>query len=230
MKIFLGVLLFVLVLASFTVVSASPENPQPVKLNLSHIKCVDGEVEIHFVLLHVPDIITPGNLIYNYGIIYPEKVSGEVWHYTTHLLDGYYDVTMAFVTVGDLIVNLHNPSEYKGEYYCNQTPTNTPTKEFTPTDTPTLTFTPTPTATFTASPTGTLTATPVITETVDPTLTPTRINTLPPPPQNTPNLLPITGADLKEGEYNLSWILMLVGVIIALIGLLKIIGSNEKED
>jgi len=51
-------------------VSSSPQSIsgsaklQAPKLNLSHIECVDGAVEIHFVLLFVPDGVTPGTLTY----------------------------------------------------------------------------------------------------------------------------------------------------------------------
>ncbi|MHB8136527.1 MAG: hypothetical protein ACYDH1_20130, partial [Anaerolineaceae bacterium] len=58
------------------------------KLNLSHIYCVNKEVEVHFVLLNVPDSIYPGNVIYSYGEISPTSKSGNVWHYFDYKTDG----------------------------------------------------------------------------------------------------------------------------------------------
>jgi hypothetical protein len=98
--------------------SAAPT--QPAKLNLSHIECVDGAVEIHFVLLFVPDGVTPGTLTYTYGTIEPGPHTGNVWHFTASgLPDGFYDVTGAMVTLSNgTVVTLHNPGDYAGEYDC----------------------------------------------------------------------------------------------------------------
>jgi hypothetical protein len=93
--------------------------PPDYKLNLSHIKCVEGSVEIHFVLLNVPDGITPGTLTYTYGTISPSKDTGNVWHYTDYKPDGSYNITSASVDVGGTTVNLHNPGEYAGDYWCS---------------------------------------------------------------------------------------------------------------
>lgn len=108
-------------------VSSSPQSltgsartTQAPKLNLSHIECVDGAVEIHFVLLFVPDGVTPGTLSYTYGTIPPGANTGNVWHFTASgLSDGYYDVTSASVTLSDgAVVTLHNPGDHAGEYDC----------------------------------------------------------------------------------------------------------------
>ena len=95
---------------------------QAPKLNLSHIECVDGAVEVHFVLLFVPAGVTPGTLTYTYGAIQPGKHTGNVWHFTASgLADGYYDVTSASVTLSNgAVVTLHNPGEYAGEYDCGE--------------------------------------------------------------------------------------------------------------
>jgi hypothetical protein len=73
------------------------------------------------VLLNVPDGITPGTLTYTYGTIAPGANTGNVWHYTAHVADGYYDVTSASVDVDGVTVSLHNPSDYAGTYNCSQT-------------------------------------------------------------------------------------------------------------
>lgn len=76
--------------------AANIQPKQDLQLNLSHIACVNGQVEIHFVLLNVPDGITPGNLTYTYGdgstthtsTISPGKNVGNVWHYTDYQSPG----------------------------------------------------------------------------------------------------------------------------------------------
>ena len=93
--------------------------PSDYKLNLSHIECVEGSVEIHFVLLNVPDGITPGTLTYTYGTISPSKDTGNAWHYSDYKTDGYYNITSATVDVGGTTVNLHNPGDYAGNYWCS---------------------------------------------------------------------------------------------------------------
>ncbi len=155
------------------------------QLNLSHIACVNGQVEIHFVLLNVPDGVVPGTLTYTYGSIPPSSNTGNVWHYLDYKPSGYFDISSASVDVNGTTVTLHNPDAYAGTYDC--APTSTPTSTFVPTVTftPTSTYTPTslpsstPTATLTstpgpsASPTSTFTptATSLPTETVTPTAT-----------------------------------------------------------
>lgn len=100
-----------------------PPPPSPdYQLNLSHVMCVDGQVEIHFVLLNVPDGITPGTLTYTYGTIVPGNHTGNVWHYTDYKPGGYYDIQSASVVVDGATVNLHNPGAYAGTYQCSPPP------------------------------------------------------------------------------------------------------------
>jgi hypothetical protein len=151
------------------------------KLNWSHATCVESgqnqyKVEVHFVLLNVPDGVTPGKLHYPYGEINPSKDSGNVWHYTAYLNDGNIKIDWAYVWVNGEKVTLHNPNEYNGDYNCHPTPTSTNTSTATPTNTPTSTSTSTstPTNTSTATATDTPTNTP---ETPTPTATDTPTNT-----------------------------------------------------
>ena len=131
----------------------SNNNQQGLQLNLSHIVCLNnGMVEIHFVLLNVPDGVTPGTLTYTYGSIAPGAHTGNVWHYTDNKPSGYYNITSASVVVNGTTVYLHNPGAYAGTYSCGATPTLT--TNLTPT------FTPTPTNTPTELPTNTPTNTP----------------------------------------------------------------------
>lgn len=116
------------------------------QLNLSHIACVEGQVEIHFVLLNVPDEVTPGTLSYTYGTILPSKQSGNVWHYTDIKPSGYYNITDASVEVGGATVYLHNPGAYSGTYQCSSTSTPAATSTPTVTVIPTMTATPTSTS------------------------------------------------------------------------------------
>lgn len=88
------------------------------QLNLSHIECAQNQVEIHFVLLNVPDGVTPGTLTYTYGTINPGAHTGNVWHYTDYKPDGTYNITSATVVVGGVTVQLHNPGAYAGDYNC----------------------------------------------------------------------------------------------------------------
>ncbi len=170
------------------------------QLNLSHIACVDGKVEIHFVLLNVPDGITPGTLTYTYGSISPTKNTGNVWHYFDYQSDGFYNVTSASVNVGGTTVNLHNPGTDSGTYDCipDNTPTNTPsfTLTNTSTNTPTDTSTPTITNTPTSTSTGTITAT------YTPTITDTPTNTPTDTPTNTPTSTSV------DDPYNLEFFCM----------------------
>ena len=99
-----------------------PCPPPNYQLNLSHIECVGGLVEIHFVLLNVPAGITPGTLTYTYGSIAPGAHDGNVWHYFDYKPDGYYDIQSASVVVNGVTVNLHNPGTYAGTYDCAPDP------------------------------------------------------------------------------------------------------------
>ncbi|MGA2504805.1 MAG: hypothetical protein ABSG01_12005 [Anaerolineales bacterium] len=96
--------------------------PPDYQLNLSHIQCVNGQVEIHFVLQNVPDGVTPGTLSYTYGSIDPTNHTGNVWHYYDYKPDGYYNVTSASVVVNGTTVSLHNPGDYADTYNCGTTP------------------------------------------------------------------------------------------------------------
>lgn len=157
---FLGNLSYIfgvaLVIASLLVNAFPPRSAlalvpsQDPQLNISHILCVDGQVEIHFVLLNVPDGVTPGTLTYTYGSVAAGKNVGNVWHYYDYKPDGYYNITSASVDVNGVTVTLHNPGAYADTYQCG-------TK--TPTETPTETLTSTPTETITETPTGTPTET-----------------------------------------------------------------------
>ncbi|MBI4733030.1 MAG: hypothetical protein HY781_13060 [Chloroflexi bacterium] len=109
----------------------TPPEPDEVQLNLSHIYCYDGDdpdliglVEIHFVLLNVPDGITPGTLTYTYGSIAPTSHTGNVWHYFDYKPDGYYDIQSASVVVDGETINLHNPGVYADDYECGTPPTD----------------------------------------------------------------------------------------------------------
>lgn len=93
-------------------------------LNLSHIECTaDGDVLAHFVLLFAGSG-EPGDLTgtYNggaFGPVAPSKLSGNVWHYNVILPSGPIDILSAAVTTaGGVVVSLHNPSEYAGDYEC----------------------------------------------------------------------------------------------------------------
>ena len=103
---------------------AKPGGTSAYQLNLSHIECVDtGQVEIHFVLLHVPDGITPGSLNWTNNKVAqtpvaPTRRTGNAWHYNILAAPGSFNVTSASVVVNGVTVNLHNPGEYAGEYLC----------------------------------------------------------------------------------------------------------------
>ena len=113
------------------------------------------------------------------------------------------------------------------------TPTETtiPTETSAPTETPdpTETLVPTETSVPTSTPTvpvdPTLTSTPETptstTPPPDPTLTATPIPTLPVPPVSTPELLPITGADLSSGGPTPlgSVIFTIGGILLVIVGL-----------
>jgi hypothetical protein len=94
----------------------------PYQLNLSHVACdfAKKQVEVHFVLLDVPNGTTPGILYFNvkinggsemtYYISAPTKHTGNVWHYSYYFTGtGTYDVISARVTAGSVFTYLHNP-------------------------------------------------------------------------------------------------------------------------
>jgi hypothetical protein len=165
------------------------------QLNLSHIACYNNQVEVHFVLLNVPNGTTPGSTV-----TFTAKVNGgstqtfsanrtgktgNVWHYYYYgNVNGTYNVTSAYVWVYSTKVNLHNPGDYSTNYQsCVPTPTATTPVPTTVTPVPT-TETPVPT-TETPVPT---TETPVpTTETPVPTTeTPVPTTETPVPTTETP--------------------------------------------
>ena len=78
---------------------------------------------MHFVLLNVPDGVTPGTLsgTYNagsFGPVSPTKNTGNVWHYDVILPPGEINILSATVQVGSQTIQLHNPGDYAGEYNC----------------------------------------------------------------------------------------------------------------
>jgi len=96
-------------------------------LNLSHIECLDsGGVDAHFVLLFAGSG-TPGTLTgtwtdgvasYTFSA-QPERSTGNVWHYDITLPSGEIDITSAQVTTSTgVVVSLHNPDAYSGDYQC----------------------------------------------------------------------------------------------------------------
>jgi hypothetical protein len=93
------------------------------QLNLSHIECVAEGAEAHFVLLNVPDGVTPGDYVeFTDGASIWQAPrgahTGNVWHYTAILPDGYYNIVAATVDVDGYTVILHNPGDYAGDYNC----------------------------------------------------------------------------------------------------------------
>ncbi len=160
--------------------TSSTKEPD-VQLNLSHVECVDGHVEIHFVLVHVPDGASIGTLSYTYGSIAPGAHTGSTVHFTDNKPNGTYNITSASVVVNGETITLHNPGAYAGTYTCSveQEPSNTPTFTATATytNTPTDTNTPEPTSTGTVTATPTDTATPTATDTATATPTDTATST-----------------------------------------------------
>jgi hypothetical protein len=177
------------------------------QLNLSHIACYNNQVEIHFVLLNVPNGFTPGSTVtfaakINGG---PSQTfsanrtgnTGNVWHYYYYgNVNGTYNVTSASVWVYGTQVFLHNPGDYSTNYQsCVSTPTTTTPVPTTVTPVPT-TETPAPT-TETPIPT---TETPVpTTETPVPTTeTPVPTTETPIPTTETP--VPTTETPIPTTE------------------------------
>jgi len=184
------------------------------QLNLSHIACYNNQVEIHFVLLNVPNGTTPGSTVtftakINGGSTQTFSATrtgktGNVWHYYYYgNVNGTYNVTSAYVWVNSTKVNLHNPGDYSTNYQsCVPTPTTTTPVPTTVTPVPT-TETPVPTTETPVPTTETpvpTTETPVpTTETPAPTTeTPIPTTETPIPTTETPttppvvNLLPLS--------------------------------------
>lgn len=121
MKIMKNVVIVIvlLVLLVVSVQSVSAGVPK-LKLVLSHIECVDNQVEVHFILhgTQVGDDIS--NITYTYGTVSPGARTGGVVHFTDLIDDVYVEVTYAWVFVNGTQVYLHNPLEYSGSYNCGQ--------------------------------------------------------------------------------------------------------------
>lgn len=120
----LSLLLVASLLAFTSHAFAAPE----AMLNLSHIECAGQQVEVHFVVVNLPDGITPGALTF-YGtwpggngsetIPAPTAHTGNVYHYSWYGSDGYYEITGGEVQLSDgSTLSLHNPGEYTGDYMC----------------------------------------------------------------------------------------------------------------
>ena len=102
--------------------------PQPL-LNLSHIACAADKVEVHFVVVNLPDGVTPLALTFfgswpggtGSGIIpAPTQISGPVYHYSFFGQDGFYEITGASLALSDgSSLSLHNPGEFTGTYQCH---------------------------------------------------------------------------------------------------------------
>jgi hypothetical protein len=147
----IGVILGVLVLLLGVPVLAAPGEPT---LILSHVDCRNGVLEVHFLVQNVPDGVTPGDVTYWYrfdpaqpGFVYQRTITtegqtGVAWHYRDYPGDGYYEIVAATVEIGGVTYFLHNPSQYAGDYTCDEAePTPTETKvvgEEPPTPTATL--------------------------------------------------------------------------------------------
>lgn len=115
------------------------DGPEPVQLSLVFVGCVDSQVGIHFVLLNVPDGMTPGNLDFTYGAGIPPQNLGGIWHYWAYLDSGTYDITEASVAVNGQVVALSNASAFAGDYDCMATPEPTQEPTLEPTQEPTQT-------------------------------------------------------------------------------------------
>jgi hypothetical protein len=101
------------------------------QLNLSSIACLEdlsGRVEVHFVVVNLPDGVTPGALTF-YGT-WPggtgsatlpafDAHTGNVYHYSYFGSSGFYEITGATVQLSDgTSLDLHNPGSYTGTYTC----------------------------------------------------------------------------------------------------------------
>jgi hypothetical protein len=204
-----------LIVGLILTVAVKPAQACAYTLNLSHIQCTANKIEVHFVLLDVPDGITPGNVTFKVNVnsttifnpsIAPSSHTGNVWHYYWYgNINGKYNVTEASVLVNGETVTLHNPGDYQDvDQNCvttitptnTEVPTHTPTRTSVPTLTPTNTeiptFTPTNTEVPTLTPTNTEIPTLTPTNTEIPTLTPTNteVPTLTPTNTEVPTLTP----------------------------------------
>lgn len=175
-------------------------SPIDMALILGEIECEEGEVQVQFVVVHVPETITAEQLAetkVKYSLKHAGegepttsertaafvKLSGDTAHYVDRLpgARGVYMVTAASLTIGDKTLSLHNPNIPYGIRECGPRPTpratETHSPEITRTPGPTRTATSTRPAEITRTPTATRTITPTrpaeITRTPSPTRTPT---------------------------------------------------------
>lgn len=194
------------------------------QLNLSHVACDVGmkQVEVHFVLLDVPDGTTPGNLYFNmsinggsvmtYFIAAPSKHTGNVWHYSHYFTGtGTYNIVSARVTVGTVYTYLHNPGSVTvSDAACAvSTVTVVPPTETTEVP-PTVTTEVPPTETTEVPPTVTTEVPPTETTEVPPTVTtevpPTETTEVPPtlttevPPTETTEVPPTVTTEVPPTE------------------------------
>lgn len=156
------------------------------KLLLSHIACVNNQVEVHFVVNNLDNNEVPGDLTFKVKInngsqqtitVSSSSHNNGTYHYYWYSnVNGYYNVTTAWVVInGWKTVYLHNAGAYSDQNNQCVASTATPTKTSVPptaTKTPTKTSVPptnTPTNTQ-VPPTATMTNTPTDTE-VPPTET-----------------------------------------------------------
>jgi hypothetical protein len=162
-----------------TATSTSTATSVPYQLDLSYIMCVDSRVEVHFILLNVPDGITPGTLTYtsngNTYSVSAGNQTGNDWHYTDHPVGGNHDITSASVIVNGATVLLQNPGDFAGSFNC--APAILPTSTVTSISTPANTVTQNPAQTATGTPMVTTTGNPTQTGTGNPTRTATSGNT-----------------------------------------------------
>ncbi|MEA5077931.1 MAG: hypothetical protein VB013_05125 [Anaerolineaceae bacterium] len=139
------------------------------KLLLSHIACVNNQVEVHFVVNNLDNNETPGDLTFKVKInggssqtitISSTSHNNGTYHYNWYSnTNGYYNIISASVVInGWKTIYLNNAGAYSDQN--NQCVAATPTKtSVPPTATKTATATNTvvpPTATFTATATNTV--------------------------------------------------------------------------
>ncbi len=130
----LTAVVFVTLLFAGTVAVSRPSaaegtaDPEP-RLNLSSIECVDTDLaEVHFVVVNLPDGVTPGELTFTgyiggvfgtYTIATYDKETGNVFHYSYFGGSGYYEIQSGSVMLSDgSTLELANPYEYSGNYDC----------------------------------------------------------------------------------------------------------------
>ena len=199
MKIFAGLLVVILVLISFTIVSAMPIIEQQdtcpqtggwVKVdNLSGISFSYDAGEGNLITTWCYKASTAINT----GIVTPPSQTFTIVSIVKNQNGQIQDLSHAsFFVVEDTETPIATE-------VVTETPESTEIPEFTPT------------------------ATEVVTETPESTWIPT----LPPPPYSTPNLLPITGADLTENKKEASWLVVCIGLGLFSFGLMSLL---RKED